>query len=210
MDLKLRRIRVTSIIGVASAVLILAFGWRTWIDSKNVAAENASLREALGRPVIIRDFELDILPYMVPVRPVTLPQPSNTEKVILVAKQTCPYCAKQLPIWKDLAASSVLDKDAEFWLISLGEADAFHDLTQTLAARGRSYREFRVPDVALFGLCTGIRGTPTTIVTSGNRVTLVYAGLFTEPIRKQVFSGAVLKSSARVRFPSPGLTEAVQ
>jgi hypothetical protein len=201
MRIKLDSRRITSIIGAGSAVLILLFGWRVLLTSKNVAAENALLRRAIGTPLVIRGFELDILPYMVPVRPGTAPPPSNTEKAIFVARETCQYCARQLPIWKDLVASPVLQKDAEICLISLGEADAFGDLTQTLSAGGRSYREFRVPDIEAFVLCTGIRGTPTTIITRDNGVRLVYAGLFTEPIRNQVFSGALLEPSARVRFP---------
>lgn|ERR1017187_7368383 len=60
-----------------------------------------------------------------------------------------------------------------------------------------------------FRACTGIRGTPTTIVTKENRVRLVYAGLFSDSIRNQIFSGGLLEPSARVRFPSPGLEEAI-
>jgi hypothetical protein len=208
MKTKLDSGRVASIIALISAVLVLALGWRVSHTSESVAAENALLRNALESPLVIRDYELDILPYMTPVRSGDAPQPSNTEKAIFVAKQTCQYCAKQLPIWKDLATSSVLDKDAEIWLVSLGEANAFGDLAKTLTSQGRSYREFRVGSIAAFVLCTGIRATPTTIIAKDNRVRLVYPGLFTDAVRNQMFSGGLLAPSTRVRFPSAGLSEA--
>lgn len=66
-----------------------------------------------------------------------------------------------------------------------------------------------MPNVAVFALCMGIRATPTTLITKDNRVRLVYAGLFTDEIRNQMFSGTLLGPSARVRFPPAGLEEAI-
>ena len=54
MRIKLDSRRITSIIGAGSAVLILLFGWRVLLTSKNVAAENALLRRAIGTPLVLR------------------------------------------------------------------------------------------------------------------------------------------------------------
>jgi hypothetical protein len=210
MDRNLVAGRLVSIVAVGCAVVVLVLAWHVSLKNKSIAAENALLKNALGNPFVIRDLELDVLPHMTAVAPSVMPQPSMAEKVMFVAREGCQYCEKQLPIWKNLVRSSVLEGGAEIWLISLGEGSkAFGDLAQTLTSQGRPYRKFRVDSIAAFALGTGIRGTPTTVITKDNRVRLVYAGLFSDPIRDEVFSGRLLAPSARGMFPSAGRTEPI-
>jgi len=200
--------RIISGVAVLSAVLILLFGWRVWLNTKHVAAENALLRKAIDTPLTIRNLEIDILPYMTSLTPATALQQSHAEKVMLFARDTCPYCAKQIPVWKDLVNSSILDKDAEIWLISIGEANALDDMARFLTAKGRLYREFRVPAVEAFGLCTGIRAVPATIIARNNLVKLVYVGVFTPQIRDQI-AGILAEPSAHARFPPVGPAQTI-
>jgi len=201
--------RFISALGMGSGVFILLISWRVRLNSENVAAENAMLRKAIGTPLIIRNLEIDILPYLMPVSPPEQPQSNGAEKVMLFARDTCSYCLQQIPMWKDLLGSVVLDKDAEVWLISLGRADAFRDVAGFLAGKGRSYREFRVPAVEVFALCTGIRGVPTTIITQNNRVRLVYAGIFTQRIQEQIIPRVLAEPLSQATFPGVGRTEAI-
>lgn len=194
-------------VAIISGILIVVFGLRVSLHNKSLAAENALLRKSMDTRVVIRNFELDILPYVTQVGGARTPVSSQDEKVMLFARDGCPYCAKQMPIWKELVGSSIFDRGAEFWLVSLGKVGAFGDLSQLLTSKGQPFREFTAPDVGTFALCTGIRGVPTTVVTKSNQAKLVYLGEFTQEVRERVFAGIFADASAAARFPSIGLSE---
>ncbi len=188
---------------------MLALAWRILLQNGALSTENALLRNAIGTPLIMRDFEVNLLPYVTPLEAHVTPGPTGSQRVILVAKEGCPYCVKQLPMWEEFVTSSVLPKNTEIWLVSLTGGREFGELKRTMAAQARPHREFAVVNAAAFTLSTGIRGVPTTIVTRDNRVQLVYAGLFTDSVRSQLLSGDLLSPSVRAQFPSPGRVESI-
>jgi hypothetical protein len=199
---------ILAVVGMVSALSIVAFGWRISLKNRQLASENAALRGAMETPRVIRNFEPDILPYLDALPPVPAAGASVNERFIFVSRSTCPYCARQLPFWKRMVDLMLPRQDAEVWLISLDGSEAFGDMPGLLASNQHPYREFTARSIQTFSLCTGIQGVPTTIVTTANRVVLFHAGLLTEQLMGTI-SDILHEQLVSARFPPFGRTEPV-
>jgi hypothetical protein len=182
------------------AALVIGFGWKVQARDARLFAENKELKRSVGlwKPHIIRNFDLDLLPYLSPVSQEYTRATDSGDRFIFIARDACHFCAAQIPFWKRMVAAA--PKNTEIWLVSLDAGEHFAELANFVQSSGHVFRRFGVRDSVAFVLSTGILGTPATIVTKDQVVTMYYPGLFTEDLFAKVQSLIYAPASAGATF----------
>lgn len=191
-----------------AAVGVLWFGLRVSAQNKRLQNENVILRATTEKPYLIRNFELDILPFL---RPVNLVASSSkpARRILLFGKDSCNSCIQQLPWWERLiAASAEKGLVTEVWLISTNAGHEFESFARGIAPLGLPVQRYTVATSAGFAVGTGIAGVPTTIVTDENRVLLVYAGIMNEDLLRESVK-IITEPPASARFLRRGAIERI-
>lgn len=200
--------RAFGLICLAAAVVITCSAWFVIREDRKIRAEADAIKKAAMMPFVVRGFELDMLPYISPVGHTSYPTGDESDDVlILVGRDSCPVCKKQMPWWKRTLEVVPHDRKLEVWLVSLDAGNGFSDLIEYLDATHRAHRQFTVPSVDLFTLRTGVSAVPMTISTKAHRVTLVHTGMFRDADFERIKSAllAPVESAIFIRGIGEGL-----
>jgi hypothetical protein len=194
---------------MALAFGVLLFGARVSSSNRRLETENKLLRDTARKPYLIRNFELDLIPYLRPLDSVQRPAASS-RRLILFGKDGCKFCAQQMPWWQhivDVAAKRSLI--SELWLVSMNQGEEFERFAKGLSHPGLAVKRYSVLDVPAFILGTGLNGVPTTMVTTGDLVQLVHSGTYNDQLMTdtlKVMTGNVASAQFLPRGPVERLT----
>lgn len=179
------RIGLTTAAVVASGV-ILWFGWSVAGQNRKLRAENTALKQTAETPYLIRDFELNALPYLTPVGAASDSSVKETSaRFLFVADEKCGFCSQQMEWWeKTITEERKRERSFEVWLISLGTGKEFGELARYLSVAGQPFRQYSANSREYFVLATGVTSVPATVFTRNNRVILAHSGVFSDALFK--------------------------
>lgn len=208
MHAGLNRSTLLAVGNVLAAVGVLWFGLRVSAQNKRLQNANAVLRTTAEKPYLIRNFDLDILPFLRPVSVVSF-HSKPARRILLFGKDGCNFCVQQLPWWKRLIAeSSEHGLFSEVWLISTNAGRDFEAFAREIGPLGLPVQRYAAITSAGFAVGTGVAGVPTTVVTDEDRVLLVYAGIMNEELLRESVK-IITEPTASARFLRRGAVERV-
>jgi len=177
-------------------------------SNQRLRSENALLRTVADQPFLIRNFELNLLPYLRPLTASGTPLHVG-KRIVLFGKDGCRFCTIQGPWWKRLIEAASHGLASEIWLVSLNQGREFETFAKEIAPVGLPVRRYSVTSVAAFTLGTGLKGVPTTLITSDDRVQLVHTGTWNEELLAEAVQ-VMSEPAISTKFLPPGQLELVR